>query len=243
MMFLKIANYEFKKNKISIILTMLFSFIIITLFWRRNPQNYTLERFQYYYFLGAHIGMLVVTTRMFTEDFRCGAIKILFTSAYTRFEVFLLRLLTTPIIAFVFFLGSQIVSIGSIIRLDGTFKLNILLEYLPNIFFIYVLASIMIGAYVGFVTYYLQEHKKVYVVAILVPMVMHYFLPFILFLSTFNKNEFLIEIIDLLPTKLLINWSTSWSVTQNELIIFLIWIIIFTLGVWFTIQKKFLKLN
>lgn len=243
MMLLKIATYELKKNKISIILTLLFSLFLITLFWRRNPKNYTMEWFQYYYFLGAHLGTLVVTTRIFAEDFKCGAIKVLFTGAYTRFEIFLLRLFTISIIAFVFFLGSQVVSIGSIIRLYGTFKLSILLEYLPNILYIYILVSLLIGAYIGFMTYLFQEQKKVYIATVLLPMVMHYFLPFILFLSTLNNNGFLIKIIDVLPTKILINWSTSWSVTQNELITFIIWIMLFVLGVWFSIRKKLLKLN
>ncbi len=234
---MKWSFYEIYKNKIFILITFVLSIFFVSLFWRRNPVNYTIARYNYYYFFVASVGMLFISTRIFTNDIKTGVIKTLFTGKLSRMNIFFKRLINTLSVAVIFFLGSQVISVISMYRLYNKFDFNLLItSFIPTLS-IYILNMCIISLYVCIISYSFKNQKQIYVLTILIPMIIRYFIPLLMFLSKKNSTKIFSNVLSVFPTTILINWSNSWEITLTQLFIFVAWLIILFIGVNFSVNK------
>ncbi len=233
---MKWSAYEIYKNKISILLTLVLSVGFVALFWRRNTSGVAVTAYSYQYFFAVSVGMFFVSTRIFMGDIRTGAIKTLLTGRFSRITIFYKRLLNNLCITLIFFLGSQIVTVVSMYRINNSFNFNLLISSFLPLLFIYIANVCIISVYVAIVCYKFKKLQTVYFMSILLPITIRYILPLLITIST--KVKILEKFLALSPSSILIRWAFSWQITAVQLTVFVIWLVVLFVVVNFVINKK-----
>lgn len=226
---MKTVFYDLKRVKIYLILFSLLSFIMISFFWNRDTSNYNIGVFSYYFFGMNYLGMLYIISRLYIDDFQTGAIKNLYVSSGSIGKILIRRICSSMAIGLVFFLLSQVNVIISYTKLGSVFELYKFFKLSVNMMFIYLFVAILIASYVGLIAYVISNCQRAYLVAILPPSLLHYFLPFILFLTQSSMDNYWRKMLEYLPNGLIIQWANMWNITLVQFIALIIWVIIFVI--------------
>lgn len=224
---MKTVFYDLKRVKIYLVSFTILSFIMISFFWKRGTSNYNVGVFSYYFFGMNYLGMLYIISRIYIDDFQTGAIKNLYVATGSVRKILIRRLFSSMAIGLVFFLVSQVNVIISYNKLGNEFELYGFFKTSVNMMVIYLFVAILMASYVGLISYAISKCQMAYITAILPPLLLHYFLPFILFLTKSSTNSYWRKIIEYLPNSFIIQWVNVWNVTLIQCITLVIWVIIF----------------
>lgn len=227
---MKTIFYDLKRVKIYLISFIILSFIMISFFWKRDISNYNVGVFSYYFFGVNYLGMLYIISRLYIEDFQTGAIKNLYVFTGSIQKIISCRLFSSIAIGFAFFLVSQVNVVISYNKLDKVFKLTEFLNSSLSMMAVYLLIAILVSSYVGLISYAFSNCKRAYIVAILPPALLHYVLPFILFITKSSADAFWRKMIEYSPNGFIIAWANIWHISLMQFMVFVIWVTIFLLA-------------
>lgn len=224
---MKRVFYDLKRNMTYLILFSILSFIMISFFWQRDISKYDVSMFNYYFFGVNYLGMLYIISRLYIEDFKTGAIKNLYVATLSNIKILKIRMISSISVGFIFFLLSQINVIISYEKLGKVFEVVKLLKLSFFMMCIYCLVAILIASYVGLISHAISNNRRAYIIAMFPPLLLHYFLPFILFLNQSKGNFYLNKMLQYIPNGLIIRWTNTWEISLLQFIIFLMWVFVF----------------
>lgn len=235
---MKTLKYDMKKNIIPLLGSLVLSFIFISFFWRRDLSNYNVATFGYYYFLANNLCMLYIIANLYIEDFKYGAIKNLYVFSKSLIKLIGKRLGSSLVIGSIFYIFSQINVLISYAKLQLSFGYFEFIGLSIRMLVIYLLIAAFIASYVGFVANISDNHRLTYIIAIVLPLIIQYFIPLAIFASQNSNSGLLKVILKFIPNSSIFSWTSTWVITNTEFILFAVWICALSFGAYQLLRRK-----
>lgn len=222
---MKVIYYEIKKVISLLLLFLLISVIVMSIFWQRDVTRYTIQMYNHYYFWISNVGIIYLISKIYIQDFRYNTIRNLLVISESISKLNVIRILNAVAIGVVFFIGSQFITIVSIYKLNSILSTAQILSSALNMLIIYILISITSASYVNLIAYFIKNYKTSYILSIIPPLMINHFLPLVVILLK-KENSFISKLIDITPSKIILDLTTTWTISLQQLSILFVWIIL-----------------